>query len=165
MTILVGARAGKLFRKIHATTGNSRIRISIWKFGAYPPTKAPQRRPVKAPPASCCHRFLDLLLKIMAHHAQNFDVRQSNFTTVNGNVSNLYLNFSPTSDSHLSRAFSFLNLIAQSVDGVPSSKQQLSVLKCTIKTLLQTLDAEYRAGRLSKTTTVGQHAPLADLER
>lgn len=99
----------------------------------------------------------------MAHHAQNFDVRHSNFTTVNGN---LFLQISPTSDFHLSRAFSFFDLIARSVDKVSSSKQQLSVLKCTIETLLQTLDAEYRAERLSRTTTIGQHhAPLADLER
>src|ERR1700676_828602 len=63
---------------------------------------------------------------------------------------------------YLSAAFSALRLIWSSVQQVQASKGQLEALAQSIAQLLQTLDDEYRAGRLLQVKT---SVPLADLCR
>jgi hypothetical protein len=63
---------------------------------------------------------------------------------------------------YLAPAFSALRFICYSVEQAQASKWQLKALAQTIAQLLQTLDREYRAGRLLQVRTSG---PLADLIR
>ena len=63
---------------------------------------------------------------------------------------------------YLSPAFSALRFIWSSVQQAQASKRQLEALTQSIAQLLQTLDAQYRAGRILQATT---SKPLDDLCR
>jgi hypothetical protein len=63
---------------------------------------------------------------------------------------------------YLGHAFSVLRFIWSSIQQVRASKQQLEALALSIAQLLQTLDREYRAGRLLQ---VGTSKPITDLSR
>ena len=62
----------------------------------------------------------------------------------------------------LSAAFSIFRYIWTSVQGVQASQQQLHCLASLIAQLLQTLDSQYRSGRLSD---AGTFAQLKDLSQ
>jgi hypothetical protein len=61
---------------------------------------------------------------------------------------------------YLAPAFSALRLICSSVEQAQASKRQLEALAQSIAQLLQTLNGQYRAGRLLQART---STPLADL--
>jgi hypothetical protein len=63
---------------------------------------------------------------------------------------------------YLSAAFSLFKILWTSVQRVQLSKRQLQVLASSISELLNTLDAHYRAGRISQADTT---QPLNDLDR
>jgi hypothetical protein len=63
---------------------------------------------------------------------------------------------------YLATVFSAFMFIWTSVEQAQASKQQLEVLVQTIAQLLQTLDRQYRAGRLLQART---STPLSDLGR
>jgi hypothetical protein len=95
-------------------------------------------------------------------NAQNVDARYCNFNVAAGDQYIINQCISQTPVPHLSQAFSSFKFIVQSVDQVQSSKMQLGALEFTIATLLHTLDAKFREGRLSEATMAG---PLGDLQR
>ena len=63
---------------------------------------------------------------------------------------------------YLAPAFATLRFIWSSVEQAQASKRQLEALTQSIAQLLQTLDAQYRAGRMLQATT---SKPLDDLCR
>jgi hypothetical protein len=63
---------------------------------------------------------------------------------------------------YLGHAFSVLRFIWSSIQQFRASKQQLEALALSIAQLLQTLNREYRGGRLLQ---VGTSKPIADLSR
>jgi hypothetical protein len=63
---------------------------------------------------------------------------------------------------YLGPAFSAFKFIWSSVQQVQASKQQLETLAQSIAQLLQTLNGEYRAGRLLQ---AGTSSPLTNLRR
>lgn len=94
--------------------------------------------------------------------ARNVDARYGNYNAVAGDQYIINQCISHTPVPHLSEAFSSFKFIVRSVDQVQSSKRQLGALEFTIATLLQTLDAKFREGRLPEATMVGS---LGDLQR
>jgi hypothetical protein len=95
------------------------------------------------------------------HYAGPVDARYSTFTEVRGDQHNHTTIHLPPR-SCLAPAVSSYELIVSAIQKAQTSGQQMSVLaECAFK-LLQTLKAEYQAGRLVESET---SAPLEDLNR
>ena len=89
------------------------------------------------------------------------DARNSTFNNLYGDQHN-HTTIQLTLESRLAPAVSTYKLIVSAIRNAQTSGQQLSVLADCAFQLLQTLNAEYRAGRLVESST---SASLADLDR